>query len=121
MSNMKIGEIRAFKCVEAVDNDNRCVGCMFNDESCCWSDTDISGHCSKAFREDNKEVMFVSTNPNEIIRERIEESIDKCSRNDDDKLILVDSGDCMIGLKASRWKQLLVDIMEVGDEDAVQD
>lgn len=86
MSNMKIGEIRAFKCVEAKDEHNRCDGCMFcDDEDFCWADEDISGHCSTAFRDDKKDVIFVSTDPNEIIRERIEKSIDGLSGGDDDK------------------------------------
>ena len=32
MSEMKIGEIMAFKCVEAKDEHNRCDGCMFCDD-----------------------------------------------------------------------------------------
>lgn len=124
MSNMKIGEIRAFRCVEVKDEDNCCVGCMFNDESCCWVDVEILGHCEKAYREDGKNVIFVRTDPNEIIRERIEESIDRLSGGDDDKLISIESngGDCRIGLKASYWKRLLDEILKVEDaQDAVQD
>lgn len=124
MSNMKIGEIRAFRCVEAKDEDNCCVGCMFNDESCCWVDVEIFGHCGKVYREDKKEVIFVRTDPNEIIREMIEESIDRLSGGDDDKLISIESntGDCRIGLKASYWKRILGEILGAGDaRDAVQD
>ena len=122
MSNMKIGEIRAFRCVEVKDEDNCCVGCMFNDESFCWSDEDISGHCSTAFRDDKKDVIFVRIDSNEIIRERIEESIDRLSGGDDDKLISIESngGDCRIGLKASYWKRLLGEILklEEGKEES---
>lgn len=123
MSNMKIGEIRAFKCVEAKDEHNRCDGCMFcDDEDFCWSDEDISGHCSEAFRDDRKDVIFVSTDPNEIISERIEKSIDRLSGGDDDKLISIESngGDCRIGLKASYWKRLLGEILklEEGKEES---
>ena len=124
MSNMKIGEVRAFKCVEAVDDDNRCEGCMFCDDgSFCWSDGDISGHCSTAFRDDKKDVIFVSTNPNEIIRKGVEEAIDRWSGNNDDRILSIPSNycDCMIGLKAGYWKRLLASIMEMCDEDAVQD
>ena len=118
MSNMKIGEIRAFRCVEVKDENNCCVGCMFNDESCCWVDVEIFGHCEKAYREDGKDVIFVSTDPNEIIRERIEESIDRLSGGDDDKLISIESngGDCRIGLKASYWKRLLDEILKLEEE-----
>lgn len=124
MSNMKIGEIRAFRCVEPKDEHNCCVGCMFNDESCCWFDVEIFGHCGKIYREDEKDVIFVRTDPNEIIRERIEKSIDRLSGGDYDKLISIESngGDCRIGLKASYWKMLLGEILESKDaQDAVQD
>lgn len=119
MSNMKIGEIIAFKCVEAKDEHNRCDGCMFCDyEDFCWSDEDISGHCSMAFREDKKDVIFVSTDPNEIIRERIEKSIDGLSGGDDDKMIALQSnaGECKIGFKASYWKRMLGEILKLEEE-----
>ena len=119
MSNMKIGEIMAFKCVEAKDEHNRCNGCMFcDDEDFCWSDEDISGHCSVAFREDKKDVIFVSTDPNEIIRERIEKSIDRLSGGDDDKMIAFQSkqGECKIGFKASYWKRMLGEILKLEEK-----
>jgi len=124
MLEMKIGEIRAFRCVEVKDEDNCCVGCMFNDESCCWVDVEILGHCEKACREDGKNVIFVRTDPNEIIRERIEKSIDRLSGGDDEKMIALQThtGECKIGFKASYWKRMLGEILEVGDaRDAVQD
>lgn len=116
MSEMKIGEIMAFKCVEAKDEHNRCDGCMFcDDEDFCWSDEDISGHCSIAFREDKKDVIFVSTDPNEIIRERIEKSIDGLSGGNDCEMIALQSntGECKIGFKAGYWKRLLSEILQV--------
>ena len=119
MSEMKIGEIMAFKCVEAKDEHNRCDGCMFcDDEDFCWSDEDISGHCSTAFREDKKDVIFVSIDSNEIIRERIEKSIDGLSGGDDDKMIAFQSkqGECKIGFKASYWKRMLGEILKLEEE-----
>ncbi len=119
MLNMKIGEIMAFKCVEAKNEHNRCDGCMFcDDEDFCWSDEDISGHCSIAFREDKKDVIFVRTDPNEIIRERMEKSIDKWSKNNDDRLLPIESagGDCRIGFKASYWKELLLELLQVENQ-----
>ena len=71
MQNMKIGEIMAFKCVEAKNEHNRCDGCMFcDDEDFCWADEDISGHCSEAFREDKKDVIFVSIKPNDYVSKK---------------------------------------------------
>lgn len=118
MLNMKIGEIRAFRCVEVKDEDNCCVGCMFNDESCCWVDVEIFGHCEKAYREDGKDVIFVRTDPNEIIRKRMEKSIDRLSGGDDDKMIALQSnaGECKIGFKASYWKRMLGEILKLEEE-----
>lgn len=111
MLNMKIGESRAFRCVEVKDEDNCCVGCMFNDESCCWVDVEIFGHCEKAYREDKKDVIFVSTDPNEIIRERIERQIDRFNDNGFVRIAFKE-GDC-ICLKASFMKDYLFTLLEV--------
>lgn len=111
MLNMKIGESRAFRCVEVKDEDNCCVGCMFNDESCCWVDVEISGHCSVAFREDKKDVIFVRADPNEIIRERIERQIDRFNDNGFVRIAFKE-GDC-ICLKASFMKDYLFTLLEV--------
>lgn len=128
MLEMKIGEIKimALKCVEAMDyDDDSCEGCLFYDrKNCNWPYSDkYLGDCRKVYRLDKKNVIFVRTDPNEIIRKRIERSIDKWSNGDDDMILSIESngGDCRIGFKASYWKQLLVDIMKMGDEDAVQD
>ena len=112
MSEMKIGEIRAFKCVEAVDKDNRCDGCMFcDDEDFCWSDENISGHCSAAFRDDKKDVIFVSIDPNEVIRERIERQIDRF--NDNGFVRIASKEGDWICLKASFMKDYLFTLLEV--------
>lgn len=125
MLYMEIGEIEAFKCVEAFSEECHCDGCVFfNEYEGCVNVAEPLGPCNKDDRLDKKDVIFVSTDPNEIIRERIEKSIDRLSGGDDDKLISIESngGDCRIGLKASYWKRLLDEILKVEDaQDAVQD
>lgn len=125
MLYMEIGEIEAFKCVEAFSEECHCDGCVFfNEYEGCVNVAEPLGPCNKDDRLDKKDVIFVSTDPNEIIRERIEKSIDRLSGGDDDKLISIESngGDCRIGLKASYWKRLLDEILKVEDaRDAVQD
>lgn len=122
---MEIGEIEAFKCVEAHSKECSCDDCaFFNEYEGCMNVVDILGPCKKSDRLDRKDVIFVRADPNEIIRERIEKSIDRLSGGDDDKLISIESngGDCRIGLKASYWKRLLDEILKVEDaQDAVQD
>lgn len=116
IGEMKIGEIRAFKCEgKNKDEDNPCEGCMFHDEMDCWVDTDITGHCEKAFRDDKKDVIFVRTDSNEIIRERIEKQIDRLSGGDDDKMIALSSHakECKIGFKAGYWKRLLLELLQI--------
>lgn len=123
MLEMKIGEIKimALKCVEAMDyDDDSCEGCLFYDrKNCNWPYSDkYLGDCRKVYRLDKKNVIFVRADPNEIIRERIEKSIDRLSGGDDDKLISIESngGDCRIGLKASYWKRLLGEILKLEEE-----
>ena len=123
MLEMKIGEIKimALKCVEAMDyDDDSCEGCLFYDrKNCNWPYSDkYLGDCRKVYRLDKKNVIFVSTDPNEIIRERIEKSIDKWSNGDDDIILSIESngGDYRIGFKASYWKQLLGEILKLEEE-----
>ncbi len=122
MLEMKIGEIKAFKCVEFRNNDNPCEGCTFNDgqylEGNCSEYDRTFGNCESFLRKDRKDVIFVSTDPNEIIRERIEKSIDGLSGGDDDKMIAFQSkqGECKIGFKASYWKRMLGEILKLEEE-----
>lgn len=118
MSEMKIGEIKimALKCVEAMDyDDDSCEGCLFYDrKNCNWPYSDkYLGDCRKVYRLDKKDVIFVSTDPNEIIRERIEKSIDGLSGGNDCEMIALQSntGECKIGFKAGYWKRLLSEIL----------
>lgn len=122
MSNMKIGEIIAFKCVEVRNNDNPCEGCAFNDKQYpegSYSEYDRTfGNCESFLRKDGKDVIFVRIDSNEIIRERIEKSIDRLSGGDDDKMIAFQStaGECRIGFKASYWKRMLGEILKLEEE-----
>ena len=117
MAEMKIGEVMAFKCVETDRLD--CVGCMCNREDGCDTNFLNIELCESSARQDKKNVIFVRTTPNEIIRKRIEESIDEWSGGDDDRLLRAwtNGGDCNIGLKASYWKTLLLEILQVEDEE----
>jgi len=125
MLYMEIGEIEAFKCVEAHSKECSCDDCaFFNEYEGCMNVVDILGPCKKGDRLDKKDVIFVSIDSNEIIRERIEKSIDGLSGGDDDKMIALQSnaGECKIGFKASYWKMMLGEILESKDaRDAVQD
>ncbi len=124
MLEMKIGGIEAFKCVEAFGEECRCDGCVsFDEYEGCLNVVDILGACNKAYRRDGKDVIFVRTDPNEIIRERIEKSIDGLSGGDDDKMLAFQSkqGECKIGFKASFWKRILEKILVENARDAVQD
>lgn len=123
MLEMKIGEIKimALKCVEAMDyDDDSCEGCLFYDrKNCNWPYSDkYLGDCRKVYRLDKKNVIFVRADPNEIIRERIEKSIDGLSGGDDDKMIALQSnvGECKIGFKASYWKRMLGEILKLEEE-----
>lgn len=119
MLYMEIGEIEVFKCVEALSKECSCDDCaFFNEYEGCMNVVDILGPCKKGDRLDRKDVIFVSTDPNEIIRERIEKSIDRLSGGDDDKMIALQSnaGECKIGFKASYWKRLLGEILKLEEE-----
>lgn len=119
MLYMEIGEIEVFKCVEAYSEECHCDGCaFFNEYEGCVNVVDILGPCMKEVRLDKKNVIFVLANPNEIIRERIEKSIDGLSGGDDDKIIALQSnaGECKIGFKASYWKRMLGEILKLEEE-----
>lgn len=123
MLEMKIGEIKimALKCVEAMDyDDDSCEGCLLYDrKNCNWPYSDkYLGDCRKVYRLDKKNVIFVRADPNEIIRERIEKSIDGLSGGDDDKIIALQSnaGECKIGFKASYCKMMLGEILKLEEE-----
>lgn len=98
MSEMKIGEIRAFKCVEVRNDDNPCEGCTFNDgqdlEDNCSEYDRTFGNCESFRRKDGKDVIFVRTDPNEIIRERIERQIDRFNDNGFVRIAFKE-GDCI--------------------------
>lgn len=124
MKELKIGEAVAFKCVKAKGRGVPCHDCALYDVCTVGGDDDLLGPCGMSMRKDGENANFVRADLNEIIRERIEESIDRLSGGDDDKLISIESngGDCRIGLKASYWKRLLDEILKVEDaQDAVQD
>ena len=71
MLEMRIGEIEAFKCVEAHSKECSCDDCaFFNEYEGCMNVVDILGPCKKGDRMDRKDVIFVSTDPNEIIHEK---------------------------------------------------
>lgn len=119
MLYMEIGEIEAFKCVEAFSEECHCDGCVFfNEYEGCVNVADPLGPCNKDDRLDKKDVIFVSIDSNEIIRERIEKSIDRLSGGDDDKMIAFQSkqGECKIGFKASYWKELLLELLQVENQ-----
>lgn len=120
MLEMRIGEIRAFRCVEANwEICLRCGDCAFDgDESACLASAHVLGNCWERGRNDERYVNFVSVDSNEIIRERIVESIDKWSKNNDDRLLPIESagGDCRIGFKARYWKELLLELLQVENQ-----
>lgn len=132
MLEMKIGEIKAFKCVEFRNDDNPCEGCTFNDgqylEGNCSEYDRTFGNCESFLRKDRKDVIFVSIDPNEVIRERIERQIDRF--NDNGFVRIASKEGDWICLKASFMKDYLFTLLEVLPEpkeelkdarDAVQD
>lgn len=65
---MKIGEIEAFKCVEAPGKECSCDDCaFFNEYEGCMNVVDILGPCKKGDRLDRKDVIFISLDRNEIM------------------------------------------------------
>lgn len=130
MSNMKIGEIKAFKCVEVKEEDNCCVGCMFNDESCCWVDVEIFGHCEKAYREDGKNVIFVRVDPNEIIHEKNPAAGNEDQLKNEDLKPFVkickwcmenDTDHCDVKIITDKGRSVTISVAFSEEEDAVQD
>lgn len=119
MKELKIGEAVAFKCVKAKGRGVPCHDCALYDVCTVGGDDDLLGPCGMSMRKDGENANFVRADLNEIIRERIEESIDRLSGGDDDKLISIESNgvDCRIGLKASYWKTVLLGILQVEDEE----
>lgn len=112
MLYMEIGEIEAFKCVEAFSEECHCDGCVFfNEYEGCVNVAEPLGPCNKDDRLDKKDVIFVSTDPNEIIRERIERQIDRFNDNGFVRIAFKE-GDC-ICLKASFMKDYLFTLLEV--------
>lgn len=117
MLEMKIGEIKimALKCVEAMDyDDDSCEGCLFYDrKNCNWPYSDkYLGDCRKVYRLDKKDVIFVSIDPNEVIRERIERQIDRFNDNGFVRMASKE-GDCTICLNADFLKDYLFTLLEV--------
>lgn len=118
MKELKIGEAVAFKCVKAKGRGVPCHDCALYDVCTVGGDDELLGPCGMSMRKDGENANFVRADLNEIIRERIEKSIDGLSGGDDDKIIALQSnaGECKIGFKASYWKMMLGEILKLEEE-----
>lgn len=131
MSNMKIGEIKAFKCVEAYSEECHCDGCaFFNEYEGCVNVVDILGPCIKDDRLDKKDVIFVRTDPNEIIHEKNPAAGNEDQLKNEDLKPFVkickwcmenDTDHCDVKIITDKGRSVTISVAFSEEEDAVQD